>query len=197
MSLVSVSDALAGRVKAGSAVTVQGWVRTRRDSKAGLSFIHLTDGSCFDPIQIVADGTLAPKMAVILQQLGARHALIVHSEDGLDEISLGARTRVHEVRDGAMRSFTVTPDELGLSAAGIEELAGGDKEQNARIIRSLFDGDAGPKRNALLANAGAALYAADKVESIRDGVALAAKTIDGGAARKTLQQYVDLTQSFG
>ena len=145
----------------------------------------------------VADGALAPKMAVILQQLGTRHALIVHSEDGLDEISLGAQTRVHEVRDSAIRSFTVTPENLGLSPASIEELGGGDKEQNARIIRSLFDGDAGPKRNALLANAGAALYAADKVESIRDGVALAAKTIDGGAARKTLQQYVDLTQSFG
>ena len=144
----------------------------------------------------VADGEMAPKMAIILQKLGAKHALIVHGEDGLDEISLGGQTRVQEVRDGSIRSYTISPEDLGLSRAGVKELAGGDKEENARIILALFDGRAGPRRNALLANAGAALYAGDKVKSLKDGVALAAITIDKGAARETLRRYVELTQSF-
>ena len=145
----------------------------------------------------VADGGLAPKMAFILQQLGARHALIVHGEDGLDEVTLAGQTRVHEVHDGAVRAYSVSPEDLGLPRAKAGELAGGDKEENAGIIRALFDGEAGPRRDALLANAAAALYAGDKVASLQDGVALAARTIDKGAARETLRKYVEVTQGFG
>ena len=144
----------------------------------------------------VADAELAPKMAIILQKLGAKHALVVHGEDGLDEVSLSGQTRVHEVRDGSIRSYSISPEQLGLSRAAVKELAGGDKEENARIILALFDGRTGPRRDALLANAGAALYAGEKVKSLEDGVALAASTIDKGAARETLRKYVELTQGF-
>ena len=144
----------------------------------------------------VADAELAPKMAIIIQKLGAKHALIVHGEDGLDEVSLSGQTRVHEVRDGSIRSYSISPEQLGLSRAAVKELAGGDKEENARIILALFDSRTGPRRDALLANAGAALYAGEKVKSLEDGVALAASTIDKGAARETLRKYVELTRSF-
>lgn len=143
-----------------------------------------------------ADPEAAPKMAFILQSLGAKHALVVRGEDGLDEISLGGNTRIHEVRDGSLRSFVISPDEFGLPRADITELSGGDKLQNAAIIRALFNGEKGPRRDALVLNAGAALYAADRVASLGEGLILAGETIDQGKARTTLEKYVELTQGY-
>lgn len=143
----------------------------------------------------VAVADAAPKMAHVLRELGAKHALVVHGEDGLDEISLGAPTYVWEVRDGEIAEYTITPEELSLPRARLETLVGGDKYRNAEILRGLFNGDPGPKRDALLANAAAALFAGDAVATLQEGVKLARETIDSGLARDTLERYVRVTVS--
>ncbi len=145
----------------------------------------------------VALPELGPKMAFILQRLGALHALVVHGKDGLDEISLGAPTSVHEVRAGDVRSYTITPEGLGLPRAERSALGGGDRDENAGIIRRLLDGERGPKRDALLANAAAALLVGGKAKDWKDGVALAAAVIDSGAARTKLEAFVAFTRSLG
>ena len=145
----------------------------------------------------VADPALLPKMGFVLKQLGLKHAMIVYGEDGLDEITLNAATRVQEIKGSETLSYKINAEGLGLPAGSLKELAGGDKSENAQIIRDLFAGETGPKRNALLANAGAALYVAAKTATIREGIGLAARTIDSGAARLTLDAYVKVTQGFG
>ena len=145
----------------------------------------------------VALSEIAPKMASILNDLGAVHALVVHGEDGMDEVSLGGATSVYEVRDGAVRSYAITPEELGLPRAGRSDLAGGDRDENAAIIRRLFDGERGPKRDALLANASAALLVGDKAKDWKEGVALAADVIDSGAAKQKLEEFVRCSRDEG
>ena len=145
----------------------------------------------------VALSEIAPKMASILNDLGAVHALVVHGEDGMDEVSLGGATSVYEVRDGTVRSYAITPEELGLPRAGRSDLAGGDRDENAAIIRRLLDGERGPKRDALLANASAALLVGDKAKDWKEGVALAADVIDSGAAKQKLEEFVRCSRDEG
>ena len=145
----------------------------------------------------VALSEIAPKMASILNGLGAVHALVVHGEDGRDEVSLGGATSVYEVRDGAVRTYAITPEELGLPRAGRSDLAGGDRDENAAIIRRLLDGERGPKRDALLANASAALLVGDKAKDWKEGVALAADVIDSGAAKQKLEEFVRCSRDEG
>jgi anthranilate phosphoribosyltransferase len=133
---------------------------------------------------------LVDVVAQVLAALGAKHALVVHSRDGLDEISISAPTRVCEVRDGELRSYEVTPEELGLQRHAIETVAGGDARQNAEITREVLGGAGGPRHDVVVANAGAALYVAGLAPSIRDGVALAKESIASGAAAAKLQQLV-------
>ena len=145
----------------------------------------------------VALSEIAPKMASILNDLGAVHALVVHGEDGMDEVSLAGATSVYEVRDGTVRSYAITPEELGLPRAGRSDLAGGDRDENAAIIRRLLDGERGPKRDALLANASAALLVGDKAKDWKEGVALAADVIDSGAAKQKLEEFVRCSRDEG
>ncbi len=143
---------------------------------------------------------LVEVVARVLAALGAKHALVVHSRDGLDEISVSAPTRVCEVRDGDVRSYEVTPEELGVGRHPIELLAGGDARQNAAIAREILSGAAG-SRNArhdvVVANAGAALYVAGLAPSIREGVALARDSIANGNALAKLQQLVAESNALG
>jgi anthranilate phosphoribosyltransferase len=136
---------------------------------------------------------LVETVAQVLAALGAGHALVVHSRDGLDEIAVSAPTRVCEVRDGAIRSYEITPEELGLRTHDLEELAGGDAAANAEIARRVLGGETGARRDVIAANAGAALYVAGLAPSIRDGVKLADDAIASGAARDKLQQLVDVS----
>ncbi len=145
----------------------------------------------------VAAAEAAPKMASVLLRLGVRHALVVHGEDGLDEVTLGAATRVYEVRDGSIQEYSITPEELALPRARIDALSGGDKDHNAAIIVSLLEGQPGPRRDALVANAAAALYAGDRVTSLQEGTRLAAEVIDSGKARAALDAYVRVSQAIG
>jgi anthranilate phosphoribosyltransferase len=133
---------------------------------------------------------LVDVVARVLAALGAKHALVVHSLDGLDEISVSAATRVCEVRDGEVRSYEVTPEELGVGRHAIERLAGGDAQQNAAIARDILNGTPGAGHDIVVANAGAALYVAGLATSIREGVTLAKRAIANASASAKLQQLV-------
>ena len=133
---------------------------------------------------------LVETVAQVLAALGADHALVVHSYDGLDEISVSAPTRVCEVRDGQVRSYEITPEEIGVGSHAIEELAGGDAATNAEIARRVLEGENGARRDVVAANAGAALYVAGIAASIRDGVVLAGDALASGAARAKLDELV-------
>ena len=140
---------------------------------------------------------LVDVVAQVLAALGAKHALVVHSRDGLDEISISAPTRVCEVRDGELRSYEVTPEELGLTRAPIERVAGGDARENATIAREVLGGANGARHDIVVANAGAALYVGGLAPTIRDGVMLAKESIANGSALAKLQQLVSESNAVG
>jgi anthranilate phosphoribosyltransferase len=145
----------------------------------------------------VSDGPFLEHMAMALARLGGRSALVVSSEDGLDEISISAPTRVVELRDGKVETYTVTPEGLGVERAAIDSIAFGMPEDNARITRAVLAGeDGGPARSLTLVNAGAAVYAAGRAETLEAGVAAAAEAIDSGAARDVLERFVGRTQEL-
>jgi anthranilate phosphoribosyltransferase len=144
----------------------------------------------------VSDPRLLENMARALSRLGATHALVVHGHDGLDELSISGPTDVCELRDGWTTRYQILPDDVGLSLAPIESVLGGDAEENAGLLRSVLDGATGPRRDIVLFNAGAALYAAGKAQDVRDGIGIAAKSIDTGAARSCLDRLVEVTNAF-
>jgi len=141
-------------------------------------------------VQIVGapSAAAARLMAQALAQLGLYRGFVVHGSDGLDEIATTGPTLVLEIASGAVREYTVTPDDFGLPAASAEELRGGDAAVNERIARDILAGVRGPRRDIVLANAAAALVAAGKARDFREGVALAADSIDSGAARRKLEE---------
>ena len=141
-------------------------------------------------VQIVGapSAAAARLMAQALAQLGLYRGFVVHGSDGLDEITTTGPTLVLEIASGAVREYTVTPDDFGLPAASAGDLRGGDAAVNERIARDILAGVRGPRRDIVLANAAAALVAAGKARDFREGVALAADSIDSGAARRKLEE---------
>ena len=134
-------------------------------------------------------------MARALGELGVNRAFVVHGADGLDEISISGETSIAELRDGIVRSYSVTPEDFGLRRAPLDAIRGGDAKQNAEIIhkvlgRSMLYRDHGPHREIVLANAAAALVVAGLAADLLDGARLAAKSIDSGAAREKLDAFV-------
>ncbi|HEU4400850.1 MAG TPA: anthranilate phosphoribosyltransferase [Candidatus Polarisedimenticolia bacterium] len=130
-------------------------------------------------------------LAHVLKDLGSERAMVVHGE-GLDEIALHAPTRVAELRDGEVRTYTLTPEEAGLSRARLRDLAGGGVEENVAIARGILEGAAGPRRDVVLLNAAAALVVAERARDLRDGVALAARAVDSGEALRVMHRLRDL-----
>ena len=141
----------------------------------------------------VYDEYLAEPLAQVLIDLGVKRGMVVYGQDKLDEISLSAPTTVCEIRDGWFKSYTITPEEFGLERCAKADLVGGTPEENAAITRAILRGEAGPERNAVLMNAGAALYIGGKAETMQDGIALAAKLIDSGKALGTLNKLVEVS----
>ncbi len=133
-------------------------------------------------------------LAEALLALGTERALVVRGEDGLDEITVCGATQVAEVRDGGMREYAVTPEELGLGRAGPEDIAGGDARENAEIVRAVLGGEQGARRDIVLLNAGAGLYAAGVAQGLPEGVRMARKGLDSGAARAKLEALAERTQ---
>jgi len=144
----------------------------------------------------VSDGPFLEHMASALARLGGRSALVVSSEDGLDEISISAPTRVVELSEGKVDTYTVTPEELGVERSPLEEIGSGPPEENARITRAVLAGEAGAERSLTLVNAGAAIYTAGRVASLRAGVDAAAEAIDSGAAADVVDRFVARTQEL-
>jgi anthranilate phosphoribosyltransferase len=145
----------------------------------------------------VSDPGYLETMAGALARLGSESALIVSAEDGLDELSVSAPTRVVELKDGQINSFTLTPEEAGLERASSDSLAQGDPEDNAELTRSILTGrTAGVERSLVLLNAGAALYVGGTAGSIADGVKRAGEAIDAGAAAELLDRYVGKTKEL-
>jgi len=141
----------------------------------------------------VYSADLVEKLAEALSELGLRRALVVHGLDGLDEITISSPSKVAEVRNGAVRVYEVAPEDFGLQRAPLSEIAGGDAQQNATIIRALLDGERSCRRDVVLLNAAAALVAAGLAEHIGDAVPLAAFAIDSGHARQRLQLLAEFT----
>ena len=138
----------------------------------------------------VYDEYLVEPLARVLSSLGVRRGMVVYGRDKLDEISLSAPTAVCEIRDGWYKTFVITPEEFGLDRCSKEDLRGGSPEENARTTLGILQGERGPKRNAVLLNAGAALYIGGRAESMREGVGLAAGLIDSGKALETLRTLI-------
>ncbi len=136
---------------------------------------------------------LVPVVADVLLALGAEHALVVHSHDGLDEISVSAPTDVSEVRDGAVRSYTMTPETFGVGTHRLDELLGGDAGTNARIARGVLKGGGGATHDVVVANAGAALYVSGAAATPKAGADLAREAIASGKALAKLEELIALT----
>ena len=130
----------------------------------------------------VFDRNVTETMASVLRELKLKRGLVVASFDGLDEISISEPTQITELKNGDIRTYNVTPEELGLKRYPLSEIEGGDAKENAAIIRSVLSGESGAARDIVLANAGACFYVADRCESLHEGVRLAAETIDSGKA---------------
>jgi anthranilate phosphoribosyltransferase len=135
-------------------------------------------------------------LAEALRELGSSHVLVVHAEDGLDEISIGAPTRVAELKNGRIETYSLTPERFGLARAPLSRLAVDTAADSLRMLRGVLDGAPGPARDIVLLNAGAAIYAADLADSLETGVERARSVIDDGSARRKLDSLVEFTQTF-
>ncbi|HXG88235.1 MAG TPA: anthranilate phosphoribosyltransferase [Vicinamibacterales bacterium] len=136
---------------------------------------------------------LTELIARTLLLLGSERAWVVHGADGLDELSTTGYTKVSECRGGAVQTFYVHPADYGLPKSSVAALKGGDAAQNAQRIREVLDGVAGPARNVVLLNAGAALLVAGRADSVKDGIAAAAQAIDDGRAKAVLARLVSVS----
>jgi anthranilate phosphoribosyltransferase len=143
----------------------------------------------------VADDSLVEKMALALQYLGCNHALVVHGEDGLDEITTSGKTHVCEVKGGHIVNYTISPEKIGLAQSDADSLKGGSAKENAELLRNILNGTPGPQRDAVLMNTAAVLLAGDKVETLQRGVELAQKTIDSGEALNKLEQLIKVSRN--
>ena len=142
----------------------------------------------------VYERSLTQKLAEVLLRLKTRRAMVVHGLDGLDEISTTAPSQVSEVVDGKILSYLIDPAEYGLPNASLDDISGGTPEQNADIVLGILQGKRGARRDLVLLNAAAALVVADKAENIREGMILAARSIDSGAAQAKLERMRELTR---
>ena len=144
----------------------------------------------------VADEAIGEKVAILLGTLGISRALVVHGADGLDEITLSDSTLVWELNDGSVSTYTIAPEDLGFSRSPRSELEVGSVGESVTRLREVLGGAPGPARDVVLMNAAAALLAADRVATLKEGVAVAAEAIDGGGARRKLEALVELSQKL-
>jgi anthranilate phosphoribosyltransferase len=145
-------------------------------------------------VGVFSDRWLEP-VAQVLKRLGSRHVLVVHAEDGLDEISIAAPTHVAELKQDSIRLYTVSPQEFGLQRSGLETLKVDSAEQSLEVIREVLGGRQGPARDIVCLNAAAALYVAGLSDDLGAGVALAEQQLDNGGARQVLDDLVAFTNA--
>ena len=144
---------------------------------------------------VFSDDLLEP-LAEVLRRLGARHVMVVHSRDGLDEISIGEKTEVAELKDGQVHRFSIQPEDFGISRSSLDNIKVEGPEDSVKTIIDVLDNQAGPARDIVVLNAGAAIYVAGLAGSLKDGMGLADGAIASGEARNRLDRLVVLTQGF-
>ena len=141
----------------------------------------------------VYDDYLVEPLAQVLVSLGVKRGMVVYGQDKLDEISMSAPTTICEIKDGWYRTFVITPEDFGLRRCTKDELVGGTPEENAKITVAILNSEKGPKRDAVLMNAGASLYIGGKAAGMKEGIALAAELIDSGKALETLNKLIEIS----
>lgn len=141
----------------------------------------------------VYDEYLVEPLAQVLINLGVKRGMVVYGQDKLDEISLSAPTTICEIRDGWFKTSVIAPEDFGFQRCTREDLKGGTPKENADITLALLKGEKGPKRNAVLMNAGAALYIGGKAETLKDGIALAGELIDSKKALAVLEKLIQIS----
>jgi len=140
--------------------------------------------------------SLTEKIALVLKELGKKHALVVHGAGGIDEISISGHTKISELKNGEVKTYEINPEEFGFKKWDLNLILGADAKTNAEIIKKIFDGEKGPQRDVVLLNSGAAVYIAGLADSIQDGIKIAQEAIDSGKAKKKLEELVRITNSF-
>jgi len=153
-------------------------------------------GACFQVVG-VASAEIMELMAGALHGLGVKHAFVVHGANGLDEVSISSRTYVVEIRGDEVRQFVMTPEDFGIPVWKMDAILGGDAAENAKIIETVFRGDPGPRRDVVLLNTAPALVAAGAVSSWKEGIRLAADSIDSGKAMKKLEELRQISRGSG
>ncbi|MDZ7803806.1 anthranilate phosphoribosyltransferase [Thiohalophilus sp.] len=152
-------------------------------------------GAPYQVLGVFSERLLVP-LAEVLKKLGSKHVLVVHAEDGMDEISIGAPTHVAELKDGKVSSYSITPEQFGLQRTDVTTLKVTTAGESLAIIKNLLNNQPGPARDIVQLNAGAAIYAADLVPTLEDGVKRAAEVIADGSAAAKLDALVELSRSF-
>jgi len=146
---------------------------------------------------------LGEKMAQVLYRLGSKHALVVHGLNGMDEISVDGKSRVWELEDDEITDYQVAPEDFGFTMAGVETLLGGTPQENAMMLRSVLEGEKGPRRDAVIMNAAAGVVVGQRTKhssglpALKEGAEIAREAIDSGQARDKLERLIKLSQSFG
>ncbi len=143
----------------------------------------------------VHSSSLTEPLARVLKNLGVRSAFVVWGEDGLDEISINARTRVTELKEGKIETYYIKPEDFGMQGASLEEIRGGDREENTRILKDILRRGKGAKRDIILINTAACLVAAGRAKCFKEGIEIAKDSIDSGKANKKLESLVEFTNS--
>lgn len=141
----------------------------------------------------VYDEKLVEPMANVLKNLGVKSGMVVYGQDGIDEISLVAKTTACQIKDGKITKLEINPEDYGFKLCKAEELVGGNPQQNAQIALDIFNGKKDARRNVVLLNSGVAIYIAGKANSIKDGIEIAKETIDNGKAKAKLDEFVKAT----
>jgi len=144
----------------------------------------------------VADRSLVEKLALVLLSLDCQRAMVVHGEDGLDEITLTGKTQVCELKDGCTKSYFISPEDFGLPRANLGSLRGGTADENATQLRNILAGAPGPQRDVVLMNAAAALVVGDRAPSLQQGIDLAREALDSAHALTKLDQLIEFSQSL-
>jgi anthranilate phosphoribosyltransferase len=138
---------------------------------------------------------LTETIAQVLGNLGSEDVMVVHGEDGLDEITISNGTKVSRCRRGEVETFYITPEGFGVNRAGVETLQGGDKVENAKILLAILKGERGPKRDVVLMNSSAALVVAGKAGDFQDAMLIASDAVDSGNALRKLQEIINVSNS--
>jgi anthranilate phosphoribosyltransferase len=143
----------------------------------------------------VHSSSLTEPLARVLKNLGVRRAFVVWGEDGLDEISINARTRISELKKGKIETYYIKPEDFAMARASLQEIRGGDREKNTRILKDILGGEKGAKRDIVLINTAACLVAAGRAKSFKEGIEIAKDSIDTGKADGKLESLIEFTNN--